>query len=53
MLSQRIQEFINEIRIMAKAHPEHGVSCVLADKKDKQKLGDTSNDFCESAYSTT
>lgn len=23
---------------MAKAHPEHGVSCILVDQKDKQKL---------------
>ena len=23
---------------MAKAHPEHGVSCVLVDEKDRQKL---------------
>ena len=36
MLSQRVQEFIHNIGIMARAHSENGISCLLV-VKDKLK----------------
>lgn len=38
MLSQQIQEFINDLRTMAKEHQEHAVGCLTVSKKGLEKL---------------
>lgn len=38
MLSQPIQEFINDLRTMALGHPEHAVGCLTVPRKGLEKL---------------